>query len=72
MNFYKVEAGHYRAYAPDHNIATIRKDGREWKLEIVDWQTNDTIHSFKATKEYLCEQEANRFYGQGAYADHET
>ena len=71
MRFYKVDAGHYRAYGPDHEVATIRKDGREWKLKIVSDGTGDLIHSFVAAKEYLCEQQANRFFGHGAYAERE-
>jgi hypothetical protein len=46
----------------------IRKVGRDWRLTVLEEQTGLPLHTFNAPKQYLCCQEACRYFGVGAYA----
>lgn len=71
MNFFKVAAGHYRAYSPAHDVADIRRHGPVWRLEIRECDTGGVLHAYSAVRQYLCAQEANRFYRHGAYGSND-
>jgi hypothetical protein len=46
----------------------IRRVGRVWQLKILEDLTQTAIHTFEARKQYLCCQEACRYFGVGAFA----
>jgi hypothetical protein len=67
VNFKRIERGYIRAYSPAQDTVEIRQEGRAWTLTVLETETGVAMHTFKASRAYLCCQEACRFFGVGAY-----